>query len=92
MSSQLKMRGHKVERRKACRYMTKMGIDPIYPKINLSKRMQQAKICLYLLHNAVVDRPGKVNRHHLHPYQAWIPVFGSHNRLVQPLYCGLGSG
>ena len=39
MSSQLKMRGHKVGRRKARRYMTEMGIDPIYPKINLSKRM-----------------------------------------------------
>ena len=32
MSSQLKMRGHKVGRRKARRYMTEMGINPIYPK------------------------------------------------------------
>ena len=59
MSSQLKMRGHEVGRRKACRYMTEMGIDPIYPKMNLSKRMQQAKVCPYLLRNAVIDRPNQ---------------------------------
>ena len=59
MSSQLKMRGHKVGRRKARRYMTEMGINPIYPKMNLSKRMQQAKVCPYLLRNAVIDRPNQ---------------------------------
>ena len=32
-----------------------MGIDPIYPKMNLSKRMQQAKVYPYLLRNAVID-------------------------------------
>ena len=41
--------------------MNEMGIDPIYPKMNLSKRMQQAKVCPYLLQNAVID----------HPNQAW---------------------
>ena len=41
--------------------MTKMGIDPLYPKMNLSKRMQQVKVCPYLLRNAVID----------HPNQAW---------------------
>lgn len=55
ISSQLKMRGHKVGRRKARRYMTEMGIDPIYPKMNLSKRIQQAKVCPYLLRNAVIS-------------------------------------
>ena len=59
MSLQLKMRGHKVGRRKTRRYMTEMGIDPIYPKRNLSKRMQQAKVCPYLLRNAVIDRPNQ---------------------------------
>ena len=39
--------------------MTKMGIDPLYPKMNLSKRMQQAKVCPYLLRNAVIDRPNQ---------------------------------
>ena len=34
---------------KARRYMNEMDIYPIYPKMNLSKRMQQAKVCPYLL-------------------------------------------
>ena len=59
MSAQLKRRGYNVGRRKARRYMTEMGIDPIYPKMNLSKRMQQAKVCPYLLRNAVIDRPNQ---------------------------------
>ena len=59
LSAQLKKRGHQVGRRKTCRYMNEMGIDPIYPKMNLSKRMQQAKVCPYLLRNAVIDRPNQ---------------------------------
>ncbi|WP_196592548.1 hypothetical protein [Pectinatus sottacetonis] len=47
-------------RRKAHRYMMEMGIDAIYPKMNLSKRMQQAKVCPYLLRNAVITRPNEV--------------------------------
>jgi putative transposase len=39
--------------------MTEMGMDAIYPKINLSKRMQQAKVCPYLLRNAVITRPNQ---------------------------------
>ena len=31
--------------------MNEMGIDAIYPKMNLSKRIQQAKVCPYLLRN-----------------------------------------
>ena len=61
LSAQLKKRGYQVGRRKTRRYMNEMGIDPIYPKMNLSKRMQQAKVCPYLLRNAVID----------HPNQAW---------------------
>lgn len=59
LSSQLKSRGHQVGRKKTRRYMTEMGIDPIYPKMNLSKRMQKAKVCPYLLRNAVIDRPNQ---------------------------------
>ena len=59
LSAQLKKRGYQVGRRKTRRYMNEMGIDPIYPKMNLSKRMQQAKVCLYLLRNAVIDRPNQ---------------------------------
>ena len=57
MSAQLKLRGYQVGRRKAGRYMREMDITPIYPKMNLSKRMKQAKVCPYLLRNAVIDRP-----------------------------------
>ncbi len=59
MSAQLKLRGYQVGRRKAGRYMREMDITPIYPKINLSKRMKQAKVCPYLLRNAVIDRPNQ---------------------------------
>ena len=59
MSVQLKNRGHHVGRRKARRYMNEMDIYPIYPKMNLSKRMQQAKVCPYLLRNAVIDAPNQ---------------------------------
>ncbi len=43
---------------KARRYMNEMDIYPIYPKMNLSKRMQQAKVCPYL-RNAVIDAPNQ---------------------------------
>ena len=59
MSAQLKIRGHHIGRRKARRYMNEMDIHPIYPKMNLFKRMQQAKVCPYLLHNAVIDKPNQ---------------------------------
>lgn len=59
MSAQLKLRGYHVGRRKARRYMSEMDIHPIYPKMNLSKRMQQAKVFPYLLRNAVIDKPNQ---------------------------------
>ena len=59
MSAQLKARRYRVGRRKARRYMNEMDIHPIYPKMNLSKRMQQAKVCPYLLRNAVIDKPNQ---------------------------------
>ena len=59
MSAQLKARGYHVGRRKARHYMNEMDIYPIYPKMNLSKRMQQAKVCPYLLRNAVIDKPNQ---------------------------------
>ena len=39
--------------------MNEMDIYPIYPKMNLSKRMQQAKACPYLLRNVVIDKPNQ---------------------------------
>ena len=59
MSAQLKNRGYHVVRRKARRYMNEMDIYPIYPKMNLSKRVHQAKVCPYLLRNAVIDAPNQ---------------------------------
>lgn len=59
MSAQLKLRGFQVGRRKVRHYMIEMDIVPIYPKTNLSKRMQQAKVCPYLLRNAVIDAPNQ---------------------------------
>jgi len=59
MFAQLKMCGHHVGRKKACRYMNEMAIDPIYSKPNLSKRVEQAKIVPYLLRNVVIDRPNQ---------------------------------
>ena len=59
MSAQLKLRGYHVGRRKASRYMREMDITPIYPKMNLSKRVKQAKVCPYLLRNAVIDCPNQ---------------------------------
>ena len=81
-----------VGRRKAGRYMREMDISPIYPKMNLSKRMKQAKVCPYLLRNAVIDRPNQAWSidNYIHFNEAWISLPDSHYRLVQPLYRWLG--
>ncbi len=59
MSAQLKLRGYMVGRKKARRYMIEMAINPIYPKMNLSKCQQKAAVVPYLLRNAVIDRPNQ---------------------------------
>lgn len=59
MSAQLKARGYKIGRKKARRFMTEMAIDPIYPKMNLSKRQKHAEVVPYLLRNAVIERPNQ---------------------------------
>ena len=59
MSAQLKQRGYAVGRKKARHYMDEMGIDPIYPKENLSKKAHSAHILPYLLKNAVIERPNQ---------------------------------
>lgn len=59
LSAQLKLRGHQVGRKKVRRYMTEMAIEPIYPKMNLSKCQQKAAVVPYLLRNAVIDRPNQ---------------------------------
>ena len=59
MSAQLKRRGYHIGRKRARRYLTEMAIDPIYPKMNLSKRAHDAHIMSYLLKNAVINRPNQ---------------------------------
>ena len=59
MSSQLKLRGYLIGRKKARRYMTEMAINPIYPKMNLSKCQQKAAVVPYLLRNTVIERPNQ---------------------------------
>jgi len=59
MSAQLKARGYKIGRKKTRRYMTEMAIDPIYPKMNLSKRLHNSVILPYLLKSAVITRPNQ---------------------------------
>lgn len=59
MSAQLKSRGFSIGRKKTRRYMTEMAIDPIYPKLNLSKRKHNSVILPYLLRNAVITRPNQ---------------------------------
>lgn len=59
MSAQLKSRGFGIGRKKARRYMTEMAIDPIYPKMNLSKRLHNSVILPYLLKNVNITRPNQ---------------------------------
>ena len=59
LSKQLQRRGYKIGRRKTRRYMTEMAIDPIYPKMNLSKRRQDSKVFPYLLRNAQISKPNE---------------------------------
>ena len=59
MAAQLKLRGYRIGRKKARRWMTEMAIDPIYPKPNLSKCLQRAAVVPYLLRNADITRPNQ---------------------------------
>lgn len=59
ISAQLKHRGYLIGRRKTRRYMSEMDIYPIYPKMNLSKRMHESKVFPYLLRNMVIDKPNQ---------------------------------
>lgn len=60
LRAQLNAHGHKIGLQKTRRYMSDMDITVIYQKMNLSKRMQQAKVCPYLLRNMKIVRPNQV--------------------------------
>ena len=59
MAKQLQKKGFSIGRKKTRRYMTEMAIDPIYPKMNLSKRMHNSVIMPYLLKNVEITRPNQ---------------------------------
>lgn len=59
MAAQLQARGFRIGRKKTRRYMTEMAIDPIYPKMNLSKRKHNSVILPYLLKNVEITRPNQ---------------------------------
>lgn len=59
LASQLQRLGHQAGRRKTARYMREMGIDAIYPKMNLSKRQQQAQVMPYLLKHVDIQQPNQ---------------------------------
>ena len=52
--------GLKTNRKQVRRYMTEMGIYPVYPKPNLSKRNQKHKVYPYLLRGKHIFLPNQV--------------------------------
>ena len=59
LSKQLRLQGFKAGRFRTMRFMREMGIDAIYPKMNLSKRQKKAQILPYLLKNVDIKRPSQ---------------------------------
>ena len=59
LSKQLRMQGFKAGRFRTMRFMCEMGIDAIYPRMNLSKRQKKAQILPYLLKNVDIRRPNQ---------------------------------
>lgn len=60
MSHVLKSEGLNVGRKMVRRYYTILGIDTVYPKMNLSRRNQAHKVYPYLLRNIEIVRPKQV--------------------------------
>lgn len=58
--TKLKEDGYVVGRKLVRRLMAEMGISPVYPKVNLSKRNYKEAIVPYLLKNKVVSFPNQV--------------------------------
>ncbi len=52
--------GYEVNRKRISRLMRVMGLEPIYPKKNLSKRHPGHRIYPYLLRNVNIERPNHV--------------------------------
>ena len=56
----LRTEGYRVGRKKVRRYYQILGIEAIYPKMNLSKRNQAHKVYPYLLRDLEITRPNQV--------------------------------
>ena len=60
MTAWLERQGHPVNRKRVQRLMRLMGIEAIYPKINLSKRRKDHEIFPYLLKGVKILKPNHV--------------------------------
>jgi len=72
IAKKLRDAGFDADRKLVRSYMREMGIYPIYPKPNLSKRNFKEGIMPYLLRNMhIYAAPGMVDRHHVHQDGPW---------------------
>lgn len=60
MSAYLKSNGYDIGRKKVGRYYEIMGLEAVYPKLNLSKRNQKHKVYPYLLKDLTIERVNQV--------------------------------
>jgi len=60
MTSFLRDQGHAVNRKRVRRLMQVMGLEAVYPKPNLSKRLHAIYTRPYLLRGLAIDRPNQV--------------------------------
>lgn len=60
MTSHLSSKGHRVNRKRVRRLMRRMGIHPVYPKENTSKRGQAQYVHKYLLRGLEIKRRNQV--------------------------------
>lgn len=60
MMQVLKAEGYRIGRKRIRRYYQILGIEAIYPKMNLSKRNQEHKVYPYLLRGLVITHPDQV--------------------------------
>jgi putative transposase len=56
----LRAEGYMIGRKKVRRYYQILGIEAIYPKMNLSKRNQEHKVYPYLLRGLEISKPNQV--------------------------------
>lgn len=60
MSAVLISKGHKIGRKKVRKYYQMLALEPIYPKMNLSKRNQAHKVYPYLLRDVKISYVNQV--------------------------------